>query len=213
LWHPNPGVFFGPGAGPVLDVGPYFITALINLLGPIAAVAGMSRMGPTHRRIPRPDGTVEQIPVSVDTHASASLRFASGAVGTIVASFDIWDHELPFIEVYGAEGTLALPHPNWYDGEVKVRRHDDRRWWPVPPVLPPVVRIPGEKIRGLGVLDLAGALRGGLHRTSAELACHTLEVLDAIQLSSDEQRVVEIGSGCDRPAPVSPDDFKAWGLP
>jgi predicted dehydrogenase len=210
--HPNPGSFFRPGGGPVLDVGPYFIAALVNLLGPIAAVSGLSRVGGALRRVRRESGEILEIPVGVDTHATASLAFASGAIGTLVASFDIWDHELPSIEVYGTEGTLSVPYPTRYDGEVRVRLHDDAEWHLLEPVLPPVVIRPREKLRGLGVIDLAQACDGGIQRTSAALALHTLEVLTAIEASSQGRRVVEIENTCERPAPVSPEDYSEWGL-
>ncbi len=209
-WHPNPSFLFQPGAGPLLDTGPYFVAALVNLLGPVATVAGQTRVGRAPRRIPRPGGSVEEISVAVSTHATALLRFTSGAIGTLVTSFDIWDHRLPEIEIYGTEGTLAVPHPNWYDGEVKVKLHDDHDWRVVSPVLPPVQQKPHEKIRGLGVLDLAYSLENGSHRTSGELALHTLDVLEAVQLSSDQQDFIDMSSSCSRPAPLSIDEALAW---
>jgi predicted dehydrogenase len=210
-WHPNPGFLFQPGAGPLLDTGPYFVTALVNLLGPVATVAGKARIGGAPRRVSKLDGTVEEIAVAVPTHAVAVLGFASGAIGTFVSSYDIWDHGLPDIEIYGTEGTLSAPHPNWFDGEVRIKRHDDQDWSVVPPALRAIERVRREKVRGIGVVELAGSIGRGLpHRASAELAYHVLEVLEAVQSSSDRGEVVRIASHCERPAPLSATEVEAW---
>jgi len=210
--HPNPAFLFQPGGGPVLDLGPYHVAAFINLFGPVASVSGSSRIGVPVRRVNRPDGRLE-IPVSVPTHASATLLHASGVVGTFVASFDMWDPvRVPDFEVYGADGTVESGHPAWYDGDVLVRLHHDTDWRLVPTVLPDIQ--PGRGrfplTRGLGVLDLVESLSGGPARTSSELALHTLEVLEAIQTSSDEGRTVVISTSPARPAPLAATDLTRW---
>jgi predicted dehydrogenase len=209
--HPNPGFLFQPGGGPVLDLGPYYIAAFVNLFGPVASVSGSTRIGAPVRRVKKPTGMLE-IPVSVPTHASATLTHASGVVGTFVASFDIWDHHLPDFEVYGTNGALESGHPAWYDGDVFVRLHSDEDWRLVPSVLPQIQ--PGGQrfplTRGLGVLDLVESLSGKASRTSSELALHTLEVLEAIQTASDESTTVPISSAPERPAPLTAADLARW---
>jgi predicted dehydrogenase len=211
-WHPNPTFLFQPGGGPVFDMGPYFVAALINLLGPVAQVAGKTRIGAKTRIVTAPNRLVDVIEVTVPTHANAVLSFASGAIGTLVMSSDIWDHRLPNLEIYGTEGTLAVPHPNWYVGEVSVRLHDDQEWRVVEPVNP---QLPGDDsrtqmLRGVGVMDLVDSLAGRPHRTNAALAYHTLEVLEAVQVSSDTSSVVTLQSTCERPAPLTEEQISGW---
>jgi predicted dehydrogenase len=212
LWHPNPTFLFQPGGGPVFDMGPYFIAGLVNLLGPVAQVAGKTRIGAKTRKVTAPNRLVDVIDVTVPTHANAVLTFASGAVGTIVMSSDIWDHRLPNIEIYGTFGTLAVPHPNWYVGEVTIRLHGDQEWRVVEPVNP---MLPGDDsrspmLRGVGVMDLVDSLAGAPQRTSAAFAYHTLEVLEAVQVSSDTSSVVTLRSTCDRPAPLAKEQIAGW---
>jgi len=202
-WHPDPGFLFRPGGGPALDLGPYYITALVNLLGPVADVTGFSRIGAAVRTVTAPGARVDTIEVTTPTHAGATVRFASGAIGTLLFSFDVWDHHLPKIELYGTEGALTLPDPNEYDGPVQLKRHGDADWTTLEPVLEPG-GAPGEPVqnlRGHGVADLAAALDGAPLRTSAELAFHVLEVLEAIETASSTSTVVTIASQPSRPEP------------
>ncbi|MBE1583674.1 Gfo/Idh/MocA family protein [Nonomuraea angiospora] len=199
-WHPDPRFLFQRGGGPVLDMGPYYLAILVNLLGPVRSVAGAARVGAPVRAVTAPDRVVDRIDVEVATHASAVLVFDSGVIGTTLMSFDVWDSELPAIEVYGTEGTLTLPNPNHFDGDVRVRRHGDADW----SVLPPVVGLFGavgtkeQTRRGLGVRDLADAIEGGPHRANATFAFHVLEALSAID---GPGQVVRLESTCERPAP------------
>jgi predicted dehydrogenase len=200
LWHPNPTFLCQPGGGPVFDLGPYFIAALVNLLGPVAQVAGKTRIGARTRQILAPNRLVDLVEVKVPTHANAVLTFASGAIGTLVMSNDIWDHRLPNIEIFGTLGTKAVPHPNWYNGEVSIKTHDDQEWRVVEPITVPLQgeispgqsdAIQGQLLRGLGVMDLIDSLAGAPHRTSAALAYHTLEVLESIQRYVDGSDAAE----------------------
>jgi predicted dehydrogenase len=197
-WHPDPRFLFQAGGGPVLDMGPYYLAILVNLLGPIRSVAAASRIGAPVRTVTAPDRVVDRIDVDVPTHASAVLVFDSGAIGTSLMSFDVWDSDLPAIEVYGTEGTLTVPNPNHFDGDVRVKRHGDADW----SVLPPVVELFGavgtkeQARRGLGVRDLADAVEGGPHRANASFAFHVLEALSAIEGSG---QVVRLESTCERP--------------
>ena len=172
-WHPNPGFFFQPGGGPALDMGPYHIAALVNLLGPIAEVAGATT-APT-RSIALTGGR-EPIEVAVPTTATAILRTVSGALVTVLYSFDVWDTTLPQIEVYGTEGTLALPDPNHHDRAVLIKRREDtpldRVPWPdtpwreLPPAIPPTRERSDLQVRGHGVSDLVDSLAGAPLRAS-----------------------------------------------
>ncbi|MFE5123886.1 Gfo/Idh/MocA family protein [Streptomyces sp. NPDC056669] len=202
-WHPDPRAFYGPGGGPVLDMGPYYLAALVNCLGPVRQVSAATRVGAKTRKVTSPERVVDEITVEVPTHASAVLTFASGAIGTTLMSFDVWDTELPRMEIYGTEGTLSLPNPNGFDGDVRVKRHHDDEWGVLTPVtaLFGAVNTPEQHRRGLGVHDLAGALHGGPHRADARFAFHTLEVLTAFETAQRENRVVAIESSCERPQP------------
>ncbi|MEU6199951.1 hypothetical protein [Streptomyces sp. NPDC047061] len=152
-----------------------------------------------------PGRLVDSIEVTVPTHTAATLTFASGVLATVMMSFDVWDHHLPFVEVYGTEGTLSLPDPNGYDGPVLLRRHGDPDWTELSPAVPPLGR-PGtgdQLLRGIGVADLAAALRTGTpHRATARLAFHTLDVLEAVATSADTGGPVGLTSTCERPAPL-----------
>lgn len=204
-WHPDPSFLFQAGGGPLLDMGPYYVTALVVCLGPIAQVAGMARIGASTRTVTAPNRTIDSIAVEVPTHASATIRFASGVVGTMLMSFDLWHEDYPHVEIYGTLGALRLPRPFDFDGDVSVRLNDEVDWRALPPRLP-VSGNPGrdQERRGIGVADLAAARRGGAHRARASLGYHTLEVLSAVARSSDEERFVPIESSVERPAPVDP---------
>ena len=194
-WHPDPTFLFQAGGGPTLDRGPYYIAALVNMLGPVAEVAGMARAGAPTRYVSSPNKLVDEIDVQIPTHSTAVLRFASGVLGTIIFSSDVWAHELPNIDVYGSDGTLSLPHPNWFDGDVRFKTSADREaeWQIVPPVAP------DGGLRGEGIADMIASFDGRPQRTGPELARHVLEVLLAVERSSDEGAFVTIESTCERP--------------
>lgn len=200
LWHPDPTFLFQRGAGPVLDWGPYHVAALVNLLGPITQVIGASSRAETDIAVTAPDRRVDSIHVGVDTHSTAILRFASGALATTMYSFDVWDTELPHIEIYGTEGTLLVPNPDQFDNPVLMRRRTDEEWSPVPVTLPESVADKRFQARGLGVADLAGHISGEPHRASGAFAYHVLEVLDGIADRTISSPVTDISSTVERPA-------------
>jgi predicted dehydrogenase len=215
-WHPDPTLFFRPGAGPLLDMGPYSITHLVNCLGPVTEVSGATRIGVTPRQVTTPGRLVDSVTVEVATHASAVLRFASGVVGTVMMSFDVWCQELPFIEIYGTTGILRLPDPNSFDGDVQVRANTAAGWGIVQPVLPDFGRrgTDDQMLRGLGVADLAASLAGSPQRATADLGYHVLEVLASVEASSTQHSVIELQSTCSRPAPLTLPGWHAlFGLP
>ncbi|MGN6428560.1 MAG: Gfo/Idh/MocA family protein [Leifsonia sp.] len=204
LWHPDPTFLFTRGGGPALDMGPYYIAALVNLLGPVASVAASARIGSPVRPVSTPGRRVDSIEVSIPTHASATLDFASGAIGTVLASFDVWDHNLPFIELYGSQGTLSVPDPNNYDDTVRVRLHDEAEWRELPAAIDGFTcGVPEEllPLRGPGVADLAAAITGEPFRTSSDFALHVLEVLDAIANGTDGAQALT--TTCERPEPAT----------
>ena len=201
-WHPDPTFLFQPGGGPVLDMGPYFITMLVNVLGSVSAVSAFSRIGTPTRKVSAPNRRVDVIEVTTPTHAAAILEFASGTACSMTLSFDIWDSNLPFIEIYGEKGTLSLPDPNRFDGDVSIKLHDDADWRVLPPVFEPSgdpEDMDVQMLRGIGVADLVGSLAGNPHRASGELAHHVLEVLEAIQTSNTASPRVEIQTRVERP--------------
>lgn len=196
-WHPNPAFYYQPGGGPMWDMGPYYLTALVTLLGPIAQVSGLAQRSFPTRTITSEPRRGEVIPVGVSTHYSTSLAFASGAMATLVMSFDAYPYPLPNILVFGTEGTLRVPDPNVFDGVVQLRGRDSDEFRDVP-----FTHALG-RARGSGVADLAAALRSGRpHRANGQLAHHVVEAMEAADRSAAEQRHVAITSSCERPAAV-----------
>ncbi len=198
LWHPNPDFYYAPGGGPMLDMGPYYLTCLVNLLGPVAAVTGAHRTAQTTRTIASGPRAGETFPVTVPTHISAILDFASGPQVTITTSFDVWKHGHAHIEVYGETGSLTVPDPNRFDGEVMLATGKGD-WQPLPMTHPH-----GEgNWRILGLADMARALREGRpHRANAEVALHVLEVMEKAVQSGDKGRRLAVETRCERPAGV-----------
>jgi len=197
-WHPSPDFYYQPGGGPLLDMGPYYLTAMVHLLGPVARVAGMARASFPERTITSQPRAGELIPVLVDTHQAAVLQFASGPIATLVTSFDATPGDAPELELYGSDGTMLLPDPNTFGGPVRLRGRGSDAWREIP-----VERPCTDNSRGLGVSDLAAAMREGrAPRASGDLALHVLEVMHAATAAAREGRTVEIASTVGRPAPL-----------
>jgi predicted dehydrogenase len=176
-WHPDPTFLFEDGGGPVLDLGPYFVTALVELLGSVQRVGAVARTPRARIDVTAPDRTVDHVVPAVPTHVTSTLEFASGAVGTLTASSEVWDSDSPLLELYGTRGTLRLPHPVHFDGDVAVRVRG-KDWQVVPPAIQRFAG-PGkeQQHRGLGVQDLSDALDGHPQRASSALAYHVLDIL------------------------------------
>jgi len=197
-WHPDPEFFYKPGGGPMFDMGPYYITAMVSLMGPARRVTGSARITFPERTITSKPKNGTKIEVEVPTHVAGVIDFECGAVATVVMSFDVWAAELPRIEIYGTEGSLSVPDPNTFGGPVRLRRSDDADWREVELTHPYA-----ENSRGLGVADMAYALRSGRpHRASGAMAYHVLDIMHAFHDASDEGTHVELASTCDRPAPL-----------
>ncbi|MCL2035353.1 MAG: Gfo/Idh/MocA family oxidoreductase [Oscillospiraceae bacterium] len=196
-WHIDPAFYYQPGGGPNLDMGPYYITALVALLGPIKSVNSMSSRAYDKRVVGSGKNAGQIIPVEVDTHYSTSLTFMNGAVITAIMSFDIWATHLPFIEIYGTAGTLTLPDPNFFDGEVLLQSRYEDAFIPIPMQNP----FTNHNLRGLGPAQMCHAIRKGTaHCASGELALHVLEVLEAMTQASQSGKTYTCVTSCERPA-------------
>jgi predicted dehydrogenase len=198
-WHPNPAFYYEVGGGPMLDMGPYYITDLVNLLGPVARVAGVVTTPRPERVITSEPRNGEVIPVHVPTHVSGTLEFVSGAAVLISMSFDVAGHKHLPLEIYGTEGTLVVPDPNFFGGTIEYLKKGGE-WETVETTRP----YADANYRSIGVADMALAIRENRpHRANGELAFHALEVMEAFATSSGTGAYVEIGSRPARPEPIS----------
>jgi predicted dehydrogenase len=200
-WHPNPTFYYQPGGGPMLDMGPYYITALVNLMGPVARVSGMTSRSRAQRVITSEPLKGQVMDVTVATHVAGTLEFASGAVVSIATSFDVPKHGCKPIELHGTLASLQVPDPNRFGGPIAMAQPGQD--WADQPTTHGYW---DGNFRSIGVADMAHAIRSGRpHRASGELALHALEVMEAFQLSSDSGRHVTIASRPERPAPLPAD--------
>lgn len=199
-WHPNPAFYYEVGGGPMLDMGPYYITDLVNLLGPVQKVAAMATMPRLTRTITAPQRAGEVIPVHVPTHVSGTLMFASGAVVQMTMSFDVAGHRHTPIELYGTDASLLVPDPNRFDGEISILEKGGA-WTAVPTRYPYAGQ---DNYRSIGLADMAHALRSNRpHRASGELALHVLEVMEAFETSARENTIVTLVTSAERPEPLA----------
>ncbi len=197
-WHPDPEFYYKVGGGPMFDMGPYYLTALVNLMGPVKRVTGSTRITFPERVIGSEPKRGQVIKVDVPTHVVGVMDFANGAVGNIITTFDVWAAELPRIEIYGTEGTLSVPDPNSFGGPVRVHRHGQQGWSEIP-----LTHGYAENSRGAGVADMAYALRSGRpHRASGDLAFHVLDIMHAFHDASDQGKHIMLESTVAQPAPL-----------
>jgi predicted dehydrogenase len=195
-WHPSPHFFYKKGGGPMFDVGPYYITALVNLLGSVARVSGSARISSPTRTITNQYQNGEIINVEIPTHVAGTLDFANGAVGVLITSFDVYSHSMPYIEIYGTEGTLKIPDPNTFGGPVFVRRLREEKWSEIP-----LTNAYSDNSRGLGITEMAEAIEENRpHRASGELAFHVLDIMHGIHDASASGKYYKLKSKCGRPA-------------
>jgi len=200
-WHPDPEFFYKPGGGPLFDMGPYYLTALINLLGPVRRVSGSARISLPERTITSEPKRGQRIKVETPTHVAGTMDFACGAVGTLVMSFDVWAAQVPRIQIFGSEGTLNVPDPNGFGGPVRLWRPDSDGWQDVRLSHPY-----SENSRGLGVADMAVARRAGRRpRADGTLTYHVLDTMQAFLDASEAGRHIELKSTCERPEPMRAD--------
>jgi predicted dehydrogenase len=201
-WHHHPAFFFREGGGPLFDVGPYYLTALLDLLGPVRRVTASGRILFPERTVQRGPKRGEIIPVLTDTYVAGVLEFAQGAISTLVTIFGVWGADLPPIQVYGSEGVLGLPDPNTFGGPVRIRVHADDQGWRELPL--GYQHTEGcRDCRGLGVVEMVLAIRAGRQpRASGELAFHVLDVMQGMAESAREGRHMDVRSTCERPRPL-----------
>jgi predicted dehydrogenase len=195
-WHPAPEFYYQAGGGPMFDMGPYYLTALVNFLGPIARVGGVARKGYAERTITSQPLAGKKFPVEVSTHYFGTAEFASGAVASIVTSFDTYPFPLPRIVVFGTEGTLEAPDPNHFHGEVRLFDRANKTYVAAAPTHA------AERLRGTGVADMARAVlrRDRGFRANGELAQHIVDAMCGFDAASAAGRSVALQTTCARPA-------------
>lgn len=211
-WHPNPDFFFQPGGGPVLDLGPYYVSNLVQLIGPVKTLTAMSSAGFKSRTIGNGPREGEEIPVDTPTNIHAILEFASGAIVTMGTSWDVWAHRHPNMELYGTGGSLYVPDPNFFGGTVEAV---------MPGEDPQTVSdnahpfgVPNQdgraNYRVSGLADMAQAIDAGRdHRCNGKLALHVIEVLTGILEAGETGQRIEMQTTCDRPEALAPDQAAA----
>jgi len=195
-WHPDPEFYYMEAGGPLLDMGPYYMTALVNLLGPVKRVTGSATITFPERTITSQPKNGTVMKVTCPTHVAGVMEFASGAIGTLMMSFDVWAARVPCIEIYGTEGSLAVPDPNGFGGPVTVWRKSTGIWADVRHT-----HGYADNNRGIGVADMCYAMRSGRpHRASGDLAFHVLDTMVTIYDAWDAGKWVDVASTCERPA-------------
>ena len=197
-WHPNPVIFYQHGAGPLLDMGPYYLSTLVQLLGPARAVSAAARISRAQRPILSEPLRGELLDVEVPTHVGALVEFAAGPIATLVTSFDVQATRYLNIEVYGTEATLSVPNPNTFGGPVRIKRNGDEAWTDIE-LLP--ANLPQQ--RGIGLADMLWAQRSGrAFRTSSSLALHVLELMTGALAAAEQGRRIDLETTCERAAPL-----------
>ena len=203
-WHPNPAFYYDIGGGPMLDMGPYYVTALVNILGPVKRVAAITTKTFEERVATSQAVRGLRIPVKTTTHLTGTIEFQNGAIITMIMSFDMWRHSLPCIEIYGETGSMTVPDPNGFGGPVNVCPAGGD-WEEEEIALP-------NNARMIGVIDMVSAIRSGrMHRANGGLAYHVLEIMCAFDKSSETGEHVVIESTTERPDPV-PLGLEEWEI-
>lgn len=214
-WHPNPDFFFNPGGGPILDMGPYYIANLINLIGPVTRVGALTSMAQKTRTISSQPRAGEKLKVKTPTNVQALLQFANGATITLVASWDVWAHRMSNMELYGTEGALYLPDPNFFGGEVlATKRNGDAK--PLPSWDHPFGDNNQEHPHGMvanyrtaGLADMSAAIAGNRDtRCSLDRTLHGVEVMTSILKSGETGKFIDMKTTCTRPKALGPDDAR-----
>ncbi|MEU5396251.1 Gfo/Idh/MocA family protein [Streptomyces tibetensis] len=204
-WHPNPDFYYTAGGGPLLDMGPYYLSSLVHLLGPVRAVTGAAGRLRAERVIGSGPRAGEHIPVEVDSHVSGVLEHVDGTLTTLTTSFDGVATTAAPIEIHGESGTLSVPDPNRFDGEVRLHALDDTRWRPLP-----ASAGYADGARGVGLLDFLTAGGERPPRANGELALHVLETMTALLRSAAEGRRIELTTSAKVPAAVPLTSAALW---
>ena len=185
----------------MFDLGPYYITALVHLLGPVTRVCGSAKISSKTRTITSERHYGEVIDVEVPTHITGVLDFADGAMAAIITSFDVYSHSLPFIEIYGTEGTLQVPDPNTFGGPVRVKRFREEKWAEVP-----LLKDYALNSRGLGITEMAEAIEQNRpHLASFELTYHVLDIMHGIHDASASGKYYDVKGKFKLPAVMDSD--------
>lgn len=197
-WHPGPQIFYQHGAGPLFDMGPYYFTALVHLLGPARRITGAARITHAQRKIGSEPLKGQLMDVEVPTHVASVVDFEAGPIATLVTSFDVQASRHRNIEIYGTEGTLSVPDPNSFGGPVQIRQSLRDEWSDVP-----LSHANQAQSRGIGLGDMVAAMRSGrAHRASGELALHVLDLMESGIRASDTGAHVQLSTTCARPEPL-----------
>ncbi|APX01836.1 Gfo/Idh/MocA family protein [Arthrobacter sp. QXT-31] len=196
-WHPNPDFYYQPGGGPLLDMGPYYVSALVTLLGPVVSVIGAASHTRNERTIGSGPRVGETVPVNIDSHVTGVLVHASGALSTLFMSFDAVKSKSPNLEIHGECGSLVVPDPNHFDGDVQLFALGAEDWQTLPVSAGYV-----DSGRGFGIADLAATPPGSEPRAGGQLAYHALEVMESVLASANSGSAVQIQSTAARPEAV-----------
>jgi predicted dehydrogenase len=198
-WHPSPEFYYQKGGGPLFDMGPYYLTSLVTMLGPVKSVSALAATTFKERLITSQPLNGKKIKVETPTHLTGALEFSQGAIGTVTMSFDVWAQHLPMLEIYGTEGSLQCPDPNTFGGEVMLWTKTKKEWEKVP------LTHSDQIGRGVGIADMAAAVSEGRpHRMNGELALHIVEVMESFHTSADAGKKIVLQSTCTQPAPLPP---------
>lgn len=211
-WHPNPDFFFLPGAGPILDLGPYYLTNLIQLIGPIKKVAAFTSAPAKTRTISNGPRDGEKVPVKTPTTIHGILEFANGAVISLGASWDVWGHGHTPMELYGTKASLDVPDPNFFGGDLTLTRANEEASVVTPWEHPFGVNNDEGRAnyRTAGLADMAVAIQAGrAHRCSMEMALHAVEVMGAFLESGESGQVMQMTTSCERPDALGPSEAAA----
>ncbi|HEY4200213.1 MAG TPA: Gfo/Idh/MocA family oxidoreductase [Devosiaceae bacterium] len=218
-WHPNPDFFFQAGGGPILDLGPYYITDLISLVGPIKRVTAFTGMANAERTITTPTSPLKgtKITVGTPTTIHAIMEFHNGALITLGASWDVFSHGHHNIELYGTEGSVYVPDPNFFNGDVVIADREGAKET-VTPWDHPFGKanqdfdkpVPRANYRNAGLADMMDSIETGRPaRCSIDTALHAIDVMTSILKSGETGQVVTLSTTCERPAALGPDEARA----
>ncbi|GAA5436635.1 Gfo/Idh/MocA family protein [Deinococcus aquaticus] len=202
-WHPNPDFFYQRGAGPLFDMGPYYLSALVTLLGGVQKVSATTTKAFEQRPITSQPRAGEFITVNTPTHVAANLTLDGGAVVTLITSFDVPGSDVPRIEIHGTGGTLSVPDPNTFGGPLRIRLRGEKDWTDIP-----LTRPFADNARGIGLADMLAAAPGQPHRAGGDLALHVLDVMHTILESAGQEKTLAPRTTAERPAPL--DAPPAW---
>ena len=214
-WHPNPDFFFKPGAGPIFDLGVYYITQLVNLLGPVESISSLSGTATEERTITSEPRNGEIIKVETPTTLMGVLNFKNKAKIQLFASWDVWKHQHSTIELYGLDGSMTIPDPNYFGGDLKISKKDSK--WEVLDTKTMSLGIPNKEekgvmlanYRGIGLSDMVNAItKEKKARCSIDLTLHVLEIMEGILVSADNKSLYVVSTTCDQPNHLSEEKIK-----